>query len=415
MLKPGRLVCLAGCFVSFGLLVVANAQNTFTNQGLRTGAYSPSVNVGGFKGRLGTSTLDRFSLDTGRGFSGQRSALGSFNYSGSGSLAGSRLADPNLGLGMQPGLGRTRGAIGSSSSLGAVAFQGGPIGSKPWAGGSRGYGGVVSPPISASAYPPAGASPTGHVIMLADTAGSEAMEEDRIVSRAAGGGAFSVLLGEGLQQANLKLMGDEAPKLTLKVATPEARPPEGEGARTYQTSLYATRQLDMARKSIGEKRYEQALVSYQAVKALAPDSSDAMIGTIYCRLITGRYQTAGLEVLRLARTEPKFWLRKPDFMIIFGVPSDRIVGSLEKTEQELDQFIVSYESHEDRASQELVAYACLGKLYLGWLSGREDVIREAIEKAGKCSPFDESIQSLYRKITGRESPKLDIQQLRPVG
>jgi hypothetical protein len=251
--------------------------------------------------------------------------------------------------------------------------------------------------------------------MLADTAGSEAMEEDRIVSRIAGGGAFSVLLGEGLQRANLELMGDEAPKLTLKAATPVARPAEGEGARTYQTSLYATRQLDLARKYIEQKHYEQALVSYQAVKALASDSVDAMIGTIYCRLMAGRFQTAGLEVLRLARTEPKFWLHKPDFMIVFGVPSDRIVSSLEKTEQELDQLIASYESHEEGASKELVAYACLGKLYLGWLSGREDVIRDAIEKAGKCAPFDENIQSLYRKITGRETPKLDIQQLRPVG
>lgn len=390
------VIFLVFCLTFLGVSSVCSAQAAYG--GVRSRANRPSDSLGSFRPNLGTNTLRGFSLDTLRsqaGGGGANTSIGSYQPTRS------TIRSKGFGFGhsaLSSGLGDL--SLGGARSAARLSTSSVGIG---------GIGGMAPPSIFNF---PARSSGTdslmfGQAVPLAkDEAifqpeAPDILAEDLVVLSASRREALNILMGKGLQRPSLGLMTDR-PSLTLKSPGQRAIGYEDEGACTFRARTYATRQMNCARKFVRAKSYEQALVCYKSAAELAPRNAKAAIGTIYCRLLTGRYQSAGLEVLRLAEIWPDFWTQQINYTAVFGVAPNKIVELVNEVEPKLDGLITLYgEGERDRNLSRQVTLIWLCKLYLAWLNGQDQLVHETIEKAAEFSPFYPEVQGLYRRITGR--------------
>ena len=392
------------------LLVQGWAKPVYAQFGTRNDAYRPSDRLGSFHGNLGSTSVS--SLGPG--------AYGLLSPAASGSAGLPGSADY--------GTGQSLGVGGMPFGSGGLSLGPSPLG----ASYSRtlGRGGLMSPGalgLYSSVLPamqPFAFQP-GEVFLLPQGQKGDLCEEDLASCVISGQDTLRPIMPTELQTTDVT---NTVPTEKLRPEVLEEMPSSGAAAntagylengamKTYRTGLFAARQMVVARGYIGQKLYEQALMSYEAAENLDSRSANPVVGTVFCLLMTGRYRASGGKVLRLARVSPEFWKEPVEYAAVFGVPREQILNSLSQIEGQIDDFIAAHDPTDPTArAQEHVMLAHLSKLYIAWLKQDPASIQQTIERASKASPFHREVQALYRKITGKDVGEgVELKDLSPVG
>jgi len=362
-----------------------------------SGAYRPSNSIGQFRGRLGSS-LSSYNFQT-PGYSSRAADVSTFNRPGFG--------------GFDSGGASGVGGMPSFSSPGLPGF--GPA-TPGYSGGGGRIAGMNLAPI-ASAGP---ATAMTDLVLLPES--GDICEYDPLACDLDDPQLLMPITGPLLQQPD----ADASPATDSHdnqrdysrslLAVPTYT--DTGSLVSQRTNLYIARQMAAARDLVKNRRFDQALSSYQAVINLDPQNPDPVIGTIHCFLMTGSYKAAGLAVLRLARVQNSFWTKPPDYYLVFGIDRTRILDDLDSIQDDLDLYIGTYGdiggSEGHTRSHGMLSW--LGVLYIGWINNDEQAVKDAVSRAANAGPFHTEVQELYRQITGDQSRQVvSVEDLTPVG
>jgi len=177
------------------------------------------------------------------------------------------------------------------------------------------------------------------------------------------------------------------------------------GVTTTKGSLFTAQQLSKARDLLRRKMYIPALNCFKAARAIDTKNKNALIGMIYCHIMSGRFQVGGLAILELAQDDPDFWLQQPDFHAIFGVTSSELSQRLYDVEPQMEQVLTLYRPEDGKQVAEDIKLAYLSKMYIAWLRDDRNAVKEYATLAAQAVPLDAPVQQLYQRISGQAERK----------
>jgi len=175
------------------------------------------------------------------------------------------------------------------------------------------------------------------------------------------------------------------------------------GSTTVKGSLYAAQQIARARDAVRKGQFDEALDCYQAAKTIDARNTSALVGIPYCYIMTAKFQAGGLAVLRLADQRPEFWQKPPEFNAVFGAPEATIIANLPNMETRLENLIKLYGVGSGKAVSEEVKLVFLSRMFVAWLRGDLDRMKESLREAVRYAPLDASVQELYAQVTGQKA------------
>lgn len=377
--------------------------------GVRGRAYKPSESLGTFRANLGSRRLSTFreysyGLSNIARYSGSSAMTGLGSY-GSFNVRPSR---PNYTTpGLITGWSMMTGRYDYSSLYGGVNLQ---AGSYLSSGSDLG----VSPGIDignmfASSYGLGGI--LGSFILIPREEMSTE-EEDLLTSQASSTAAFEPLLGEDLQRPNLNAPRPEDAPVANKEGSESDRTVLSD--RFSNSSLYVAQQISRARSYIKEGQYEQALVCYKAANFIEPQNIQSLVGIIFSYIMQKRPLAAGLEVERLIRYNPDFWMDTPDYISYFGLDKFSVDERLETALAEIDYLIDINSAEDSETARKNLVYLYLDKIFVGWLRADRDYMMANINEAASRFPFEPAVQSIYRSITGKGLDTIKTTELAPL-
>lgn len=182
-----------------------------------------------------------------------------------------------------------------------------------------------------------------------------------------------------------------------------------------QGRLYTAQQLSMARNFARQRQYDQALNSYQAARTVDATNTSALVGTIFCHVMTNKLLAGGLNVLALSKQAPDFWQTSPDFMAAFGMSEAQVVEAVTSIEPAIERYMDTYKAQDSKEVAENIRLVHLSKMFLAWLKGDRLGMQVNIEAAAQATPLDAEVQRLCRDIAGSEEQKeIKLQPLAPM-
>jgi hypothetical protein len=182
-----------------------------------------------------------------------------------------------------------------------------------------------------------------------------------------------------------------------------------------QGNLYTAQQLSMARNFVRQGQYDQALNSYQAARTVDSSNSNALVGTIFCHIMTTKLLAGGLNVLALSKQDPDFWQKPPDFSAAFGTSEAQVVQAVTTIEPAIERYMDTYKAQDSKEVAENIRLVHLSKMFLAWLKGDRLSMQVNIEAAAQATPLDAEVQRLCRGIVGTEEQKeIKLQPLKPM-
>jgi len=190
---------------------------------------------------------------------------------------------------------------------------------------------------------------------------------------------------------------------------------DSNGITTNKGALITAQQISKARDMVRQKMYIQAFNFYKAARTVDQKNVNSLIGMIYCQIMNGRFQVAGLEVLQLAQDSPAFWVMEPNFNAVFSIPGDEIARRFLDVEPRIDTILSFYRPEEEKSLAEDMKLICLSKMFIAWLKQDQEGIRTSAELAAKLAPLDAPIQQLYHKIIGKsQNQEFTLTPIKPM-
>ncbi|NLE29339.1 MAG: hypothetical protein GX629_06710 [Phycisphaerae bacterium] len=166
--------------------------------------------------------------------------------------------------------------------------------------------------------------------------------------------------------------------------------------------LYVAQQLSMARGFTRRGQYDQAINSYQAARTVDSTNTNALIGTIFCHIMTNKLLAGGLNVLALSNQDPDFWQGTPDFAAALGISESQVHQAISSIEPEIEKYMDIYRAQDSKEVAENIRLVYLSKMFLSWLKGDPHGMTIHIEAAAQATPLDAEVQRLCRGIAGCE-------------
>jgi hypothetical protein len=213
---------------------------------------------------------------------------------------------------------------------------------------------------------------------------------------------------EGVSPPDFLIRTEESSNTTASLAGN----PEVVGSTTLQGSYFSAQQIAKARTFIRQNQYQNALACYMSVQTVDPKNINALVGTIFCHLMSNRLLSGGLNVLRLSELEPNFWQQQPDFNAVFGQKQDQIVRRLQEVEPEIDIFLSIHGADTNNETADAVKKIYLAKMIIAWFKDDTQTMKTSITDAMKASPLDQNVYQLYASISGK--PIQETTKLEPI-
>lgn len=187
------------------------------------------------------------------------------------------------------------------------------------------------------------------------------------------------------------------------------------GTTTPQGALFIAQQMSRARDYIRQGKYDQAINFYQAAQTIDSRNINAIIGTTYCHIMTGKFQAGGLGVLALVREAPDFWIQPPDYGAVVGITAATVAQRFEEIEPLIDRVFRIYRPEDGKQVAEDLKLAYLSRMFMAWLKGDDQGVRTNILAAARAAPLDAPVQQLSQRITGTgDKEQIQLKPIKPV-
>jgi hypothetical protein len=144
-------------------------------------------------------------------------------------------------------------------------------------------------------------------------------------------------------------------------------------------------------------------------------NTNALVGTIFCHIMTTKLLAGGLNVLALSKQDPNFWQKTPDYTAAFGMSEAQVVEAVTSMEPAIERYMDTYKVQDSKEVAENIRLVHLSKMFLAWLKGDRLGMQANIEAAAQATPLDAEVQRLCRNIAGSEEQKeIKVQPLKPM-
>jgi hypothetical protein len=386
--------------ISWAQSVSGGLRSKSSNSSLNTISDLKTFNPGG------VSNLATYGGTYKSGQTANNALLQSRNYSNSGrSLGSPRGMNFGGGLGLSSSSGSQYGS-GSSFSSSASYNPGYNRGAGSWNLSNQSNYQPTSP-TSITLDMLMGSSP---IILLPRTVQEQKQESWQISTEQ----AIKPFDDKKLQRPSVNAKSSDS----ATVAT-EALVPDTEKSimidKEDQSRLYTAQQLSLARNFVRQEQYDQALNNYQAARTVDSSNTNALVGIIFCHIMTNKLLAGGLNVLALAKLDPNFWQNKPNYTASLGMSESQVKDAIVHIEPAIREYMDNYKAQDGKEVAGNIRLVHLSKMFLAWLAGDRSGMQTNIEAAVRATPLDAAVQKLCRGISSCESrEEIKMAPIKPI-